>query len=334
MERRSNGYLYNLKSRDLATRDDQGSLQFLPKVGFSDLTPGVRYAGETVEEMRARSGPATATTTPWATLESELTGLQEQTLAAERMLNQQYSGHPDLGNAIVDLQTQYNTKKAAILAKQRNLQQVDDLIKQGAITPELGEEAKWRTILPEEAYRAMFPTLKAPATVTPGEFVSSEKRAQEFIAGVGGWGKKEHEDLVEPYLRFLQNEAIIQGAANYEELNTIQKRQINQAWDNMNRSQRTKWNPEDPQLRPYRATGKLASAVTGTSPMSEAIKKEKPSGSSLKKIWTKLTEPGGVPPYAKQTRPLDRETAANLLKEVGGDKTKARQLAKQRGYSI
>jgi len=43
---------------------------------------------------------------------------------------------------------------------------------------------------------------------------------------------------------------------------------------------------------------------------------------------------GGVAPAASGPKPLDAQTAAALLKEVGGDKDKARQLARSRGYSF
>lgn len=43
---------------------------------------------------------------------------------------------------------------------------------------------------------------------------------------------------------------------------------------------------------------------------------------------------GGAAPAAPQAKPLDRETAASLLREVGGDRGRARELAKSRGYSF
>ena len=48
------------------------------------------------------------------------------------------------------------------------------------------------------------------------------------------------------------------------------------------------------------------------------------------KAWKDYS--GGV--EAEAPKPLDRETAMKLLKEAGGDKAKARELAKQQGYTF
>lgn len=56
-------------------------------------------------------------------------------------------------------------------------------------------------------------------------------------------------------------------------------------------------------------------------------------------FYTDYAEFAGKPPSQQQggdgqPKPLDAATAAQLLQEAGGDKTKARQLAKERGYTF
>lgn len=298
------------------------------------LTPGVKYAGETNEEMRSRSN---LDITPWSTLDSELSDLQNTVLGHERNLRETYPKSQQLAAAITDLQEQYNRKKSTILAKQANLQRIDDLVKQGAINSQLGEEAKWRTVLPEETQAAMFPKAAQTPTVTPGQFTSVEKRAEEYIAGTYGWGKKEHKDLIPTYFNFLQNEAVIQGVNDYSELSPVQKKQVNQAWDNMNKTANTRWNPNDPGLRPVRSPGKLGQAKGGiTSNFSRTIVKNKSEtklGNALEK-FVGPSSPIVQRPRDMEKRPLDRETAISILKEAKGNKQKARELAKARGYDI
>ena len=39
-------------------------------------------------------------------------------------------------------------------------------------------------------------------------------------------------------------------------------------------------------------------------------------------------------PLQNKTKPLDEATASTILKEAGGDKNRARQIAKERGYKF
>lgn len=92
------------------------------------------------------------------------------------------------------------------------------------------------------------------------------------------------------------------------------------------------------------ALNKTTSELTGeVDPQAKVENLAKAIGGTTNDVWRIIGEAGreiggGKQPPAATTqaakKPLDRTTAAAILKEAGGDKAKARKLARERGYTF
>jgi len=130
----------------------------------------------------------------------------------------------------------------------------------------------------------------------------------------------------------------------YDTYNPVIRGQLDRAWDMYMRANNySEWKRAKGALRMVRSAGTGARAMKqralGSSPLAWAIaKKTGVRNMPVFRGWGSsniaLANLPATPRQAVTTGPklLDRETAKRLLDEAGGDKNKARELAKQRGY--
>jgi hypothetical protein len=288
--------------------------------------------------------PADINDNPFSILDVQLKRLNETTKIRENELRTRRLTPQDYTNEVYSLQDNYAKQVGQLKQLRNNMQQVQLLVNAKHISPEEGKKAMWRMVLPPETERAMFPTVSAekPA-ITPTEaatgFVS--KIAEGYITKTKGWGKKEIEDLLPRYKEFRNEMAVYFNKNNYEELLPEDRKKIDMTWDMKTRELgETEWDPQDFRIQGLRPTGTLERAARKlVSPIAASIQEERRKKSMglrfpLQEILTTAPWKLGKQEVSTEPKTLDETTARRILQEVGGDKNKARELARQRGYQI
>ena len=208
--------------------------------------------------------------------------------------------------------------------KEQQLRTIRQLVQQGHITQDRGNEAMWRMVLPQETERAMFTrdsVSKPSAPLSPTQLASYGESAAEFVEPAREtdrfwgpipkpytlWHKFSKENLIDQYKGWQEN-------IGYTNLSPVRQRQVDIQWDDYVKGQGIKeWDPKDPKVRALRSKGRLATAAApNITPMSRAIIQSK----------------------AERSKTLSNEIAQQILEEAGGDNEKARQIARSRGYSL
>lgn len=209
--------------------------------------------------------------------------------------------------------------------KIQQMQTIQRLVQQGHITSERGKEATWRMALPGETERAMFPSIakiaKPAAPLSPTQLKSYEESAAEFVEAAKvtdrfwgpipkpftRWHKFSKEQLIKQYVGW-------QEYIGYLNLSPVRQHQADIQWDEYIRGQEIEeWNPNDPEIRALRPKGKLTRAVAPyATPMAKTIIQAKRTG----------------------VKQLTADLARQFLTEAGGDRDRARQIARSRGYSF
>lgn len=207
--------------------------------------------------------------------------------------------------------------------KEQQMRTVRQLVQQGHITQEKGDEAVWRMVLPQETERAMFArdTTSKTSPLSPTQLASYGKSAAEFVEPAREtdrfwgpipkpymlWHKFSKDNLIDQYKGWQEN-------IGYANLSPVRQRQVDIQWDDYIKGQGIEeWNPKDPKVRALRSKGRLAKAAAPSiTPMSRAIVQSK----------------------AERSKTLSDEIAQQILEEAGGDNEKARQIAYSRGYSF
>jgi len=265
------------------------------------------------------AGPVEAAeNSPYQVLDQQFNSLRRFTqdqldkLDARNLPEEQYN------QIMAGMQADYDQQKFKI-SNMRS--QLDTIRQDRTIAPELKNEAMWRMVLPPEHAAAMFPKQVAEprGRMTPGEAVAYKKSFKEAIkpaysAPYFGSNLYDSEKLKEIY--FAERDKAGYG----DQMNAAEQRGFDAAWDELldsSKAGKKAWNPDDPDIlssRTYdqRLLNIAAGKMTGkrVSPFAQGM--------------SKSVEP----------KTLDKVTAAAILKEAGGDKNKARQIARERGYSL
>jgi hypothetical protein len=296
--------------------------------------------------------PATNTDDPFTVLDTKLTQLNASVKIGERALKTRRMTDKDFANEMYNLQDKYSAGVNALKQLRSNLMQVQSLVSQNKISKDEGNKAMWRMVLPEETSRAMFPTAVGEDVIPPSQLTSEvQKRAIEYSDAARGWGSKNQRDLVPQYIKFRNRTALVFGAEGYENLSNIQRKQIDAEWDLVQEDKGNEWNPRSPEIATMRTTGTLGRAASKlVSPIAASVQEERlkgPSGLkfSLSDIVSTLPWNLGKQPEPNESqttttvpsvagKQLDTETAKSILMEAGGDRNKARILARQRGYQF
>jgi len=221
---------------------------------------------------------------------------------------------------------QADVQKASqpFIQKSQQLQTIQNLIRQGHITAEKGAEAGWRVSLPQETERAMFPSAEGrpPAPFSPGQLKTYGELAAEFVGAAektepvarwwrigpfGRYKKPTKESLIRQYVGW-------QEQIGYANLPPVRQQQADIQWDDYVRGQDIEeWDPRDPEVMALRSKGRLTRAVArNVTPVGRTI------------IRAKETARERITP----------NIARQFLSEAGGDKDRARQIARSRGYSF
>ncbi len=94
--------------------------------------------------------------TPQKHLDKQLEDLQNYFKVQEKNLRERRLPPEQHNILIARMQADYDAKKYALEQAKRQLETIKKLINTGAITPEAGNEAMWRLVLPERTHEALF----------------------------------------------------------------------------------------------------------------------------------------------------------------------------------
>jgi len=206
--------------------------------------------------------------------------------------------------------------------REQQLQTIQRLVRQGHITADRGNEALWRTVLPQETERAMFaPAGARPATpFSPTQLKSYGESAAEFVEAaektipterwyrfgpIGRYKRPTKDALTKQYTGW-------QEYIGYQNLSPVRQRQADIQWDDYVKGQGIEeWDPEDPQIKALRSKGRLTRAMA-------------PNVTPVARTIIQAKETGG--------RRLTLQMAQQFVDEAGGDRNRARQIARSRGY--
>jgi len=120
------------------------------------LTQQTQTASQESRPIQASTCLATSRFTPQKHLERQLEDLQEYFKTQEKNLRKR-GLPPEQHNIIISrMQADYDAQKYAIEQVKQQLGAIQKLINTGAITPEAGNEAMWRLVLPEKTHEALF----------------------------------------------------------------------------------------------------------------------------------------------------------------------------------
>jgi hypothetical protein len=282
--------------------------------------------------------------TPYSILERRLSDLQDYYDDQVEKLKTQRPPKEQWNSVIAGFQSDYDRQKFQINSLRGQL----DAIRRSDIDPDLAEEAAWRLVLPQEHAGAMFPTVRPKqegAPISPPALTAQRTMIEDFAKGAKEepgweWGppKRKQESLLEQYVNW-------RVGAGYDDFSPGQQKQLDFQWDRVMKTHpEYQWDPTSPDVSALRTGGSrlLGEAAKRVSPLAASIQKQK-SGGIINYI--KRGPFGRNPMFIgpeKSTqiqsvtgpKTLDKETAQALLSEVGGDKNKARELAKQRGYQF
>lgn len=288
--------------------------------------------------------PADINDNPFSILDVQLKRLNETTKIRERELGTRRVTAQDYTNEIYSLQDNYTKQVNQLKQLRNNMQQVQLLVNAKHISPEEGNKAMWRMVLPPETEQAMFPTrIGEKPAITPTEAASGfiPQIAEGYITNTKGWGKKELVDLIPRYKEYRDEVAVYFNKTSYDDLTPEDRRKIDLSWDMKARHlEETKWDPKRFEIMSLRPTGILEKAAGKlVSPIAASVQEEKRKKSMglrfpLQEIMTTAPWKLGKQEVSTEPKVLDEVTARRILQEVGGDKNKARNLARQRGYQL
>jgi hypothetical protein len=289
---------------------------------------------------------------PYKVVDRNLDELKDFYREKEKTLKS-YGLAPEAHNqAIAQIQQEYNQAKLKTTMTRLQLDDIKHGIASGQIDPSLGQEAMIRMVVPEETANALFPkqSKQQRGRFTPNEFKSYVSEFSDAIksAIVRPWLSRNYADpetLKEQY--FTQR-------AKYgydEDLNPTEKKAFDLAWDQAvgnNNKAKEVWSGlvrNDPDIftsRTYdqRLLNMAAARAKGTelSPMASSLNKKKPIKSSIKYLARGLSPINAATHSIRSLmggeKKLTATEAKTILEQAGGDKEKARQMAREMGYKL
>ncbi len=282
--------------------------------------------------------------TPYDVLNNNMTQLKQYYRSQVEELKRRRPSKEQWNSTIAGWKSDFGQQKFRIDSLRTQLDDIQSTVKDQT----LANEAMWRLVVPPEQAAAMFPK---PVTVkeeprgrfTPGEFKTyKDEFARQIGTAVKGglWGFSTDVDTDKLKELYFSNREVL-GYDN--QMNTDEKKAFDRAWDVGALQAGKKFNAAwinskntDPDLFASRTYDNrmLDVAAKKVSPLAASIRKQRKTWG-----WPTLTKPGyrdrtGEGVQSSGPKTLDKETARVLLSEVGGDKDKARELARQRGYQF
>ena len=187
----------------------------------------------------------------------------------------------DFNNSMQQLQSKYTEVKSKFDASMAELDTVERLTQQGAITPEAANEAMFRMVVPSETAAAMFPrqaTQRQPSRpLTPGQMESYDESIGQHVQSAPskdrpGWDwpqelisdwtdqkrfapKKSQSALTAAYMKWRDR-------IQYDVYEPHHQRQLDTEWDAVMASDdRFEWDASKPEVRILRTKGPIGSAI-------------------------------------------------------------------------
>lgn len=140
------------------------------------------------------------------------------------------------------------------------------------------------------------------------------KELRDIVGQRFGFGKDKHYENLDERMKF-KHDTVFEEAQKYShKMDTGAA--VNRAMKEFKESKKIKLYEREATLNP------------------ETKKWEYPEGKGYTDRWKYEGEQTWREPEGKQLKPLDEAIARAILKEAGGDKNKAREIAKQRGYKF
>ena len=217
----------------------------------------------------------------------------------------------DFNNSMQQLQSKYTEVKSKFDASMAELDTVERLTQQGAITPEAANEAMFRMVVPPETAAAMFPrqaTQRQPSRpLTPDQLENFDESIGQHVQSApskerGGvsalllgqhenfFGKsKSQSSLTAAYMKWRDR-------IQYDMYEPHHQKQLDTEWDAvMNSDDRFEWDANKPEVRILRTKGPISSAIinkkfqtptrmTGNGPMQVGIAKQLPQQKTEQRV--------------------------------------------------
>jgi hypothetical protein len=246
---------------------------------------------------------------------------------------------------ILRLQRAYAAEEEQNISTLSTLDQAQNMIDLGFLSPEDGAKAMWSSVLPEEMVKAMYPKPKTEPSRAPlstGAMENIMESVEDFAEDApkttlkkryGAWGVdvfkrdvrgRSQKDLLSQYNSWRTN-------IGYDDLTSVQQRQVDSQWDDWVGSQKGnwKWNPESKEVMASRGKGPLTRSYGrqfNKTPIGPG------EGGSMLKGSVMASMPKKE--EAMPSKQLTEDDVRSIMQEAGGDPIKARKLAQERGYGL
>jgi hypothetical protein len=276
--------------------------------------------------VAVENAPATAAQ---ANMESPFGVIDQQAGTLKQRFGEQFKRlqsqnlPPEQHNKILaGMQADYDAEKYKLSDIRTQLDGIQSAIESGVVDPALGQQTQWKLAAPHMAGAFRPPAQEPRGRMTPGEMTAFGKKFTESRdrAYVAPWMGKNYYDSEKLKQEYLTNRATY---GYDDQMNTSEKQAFDIQWDAV--------------MAAKPAADKVWKNLLANDP---DLMTSRPYGSQLLGVAGQKVTGKRVSPFAQgvnapaETKTLDKATAAALLQEAGGDKNKARQLAKDRGYSL
>lgn len=231
--------------------------------------------------------------------EQQFKQIHNQFAEQENILQNTEMSDEDFNNSMTQLQSKYAEAKSKFDSSMAELNTVERLTQQGAITPEAAEQAMFRMVVPPETAAAMYPKQAAPERTSPflpGTLQNFDETILQFAESAPDkkgleWGDphKTQSTLTASYMKWRKY-------VQYDEHDSSRQKQLDQEWDAvMAGNKKYEWNPDKPEVRILRSKGPLGSAIankkfqtptrmSGNGPMQVGIAKELPQQKTEQRV--------------------------------------------------
>ena len=277
--------------------------------------------------------------TPEGILDQQLQSLQAEFRPREQRLVGDKLPAKDHKRQMSLLQREYDDRKSDLMLTRSAFERIQQGMESGAIDDDAGLKAMFGLVSTREEMEARFPKPVAQGATrrpfSPQALKSQAVVMEEFARGAPttpaffkprGAEDVPQEGLIEQYLAARTN-------AGYDALNPIEQGQFDSQWDAlMQGDSNYKWNPASTDVKSLRTRGNrlLNEAAKLASPVAKSVLRSKKRtfrgfGATASRDAAPQTAQGGT---------LDANTASAILAEAGGDKSRAREMARQRGFKF
>jgi hypothetical protein len=280
-------------------------------------------------------------------------GERQAQLADQQLQPDQYD------EEIRKMQSEFDQQRAYIMQRKHTLRKTQDMIDLGLLSEQEGVESNWATVLPQEVMAARTASMKPPvqekfaAPFSPSQLDAYEESAEEFALAAGKGTIRKRElfgvDRLAPDVKGYSQASIMRQYKawrtniGYDSMDSNKQRQVDSEWDSWvgTQGKKWKWDTESKEIRAIRAKGPLSRGYgaqfrgtpTGPSearnPLHDSIARAMP-----KKSYDDVPIETGMEEETPEPKVLTREIAVSIMQEAGGDRSKARQIAAERGYSL